>query len=115
MASRSRESVGEDTAPTHGDRLAVLRRCPLFAAWPEARLADLARIARTADVAARLASRSTRTVGDFGAAMDVRAARYGHADYAPSGPIADLFPNAFYLLKVDKEYRRSYGRAPSKP
>ncbi|MGN6290911.1 MAG: Crp/Fnr family transcriptional regulator [Sphingopyxis terrae] len=49
MASQSRESVGEGTAPAHGDRLAVLRRCPLFAAWPEARLADLARIARTAD------------------------------------------------------------------
>jgi len=28
------------------DRLAVLRLCPLFAGWPEARLADLAAIAR---------------------------------------------------------------------
>ncbi len=29
-----------------GERLAVLRRCTLFAGWPEARLADLAAIAR---------------------------------------------------------------------
>lgn len=29
-----------------GERQDVLRRCPLFAAWPEARLADLATIAR---------------------------------------------------------------------
>ena len=31
---------------SHGERMAVLRRCPLFAPWPDARLADLATIAR---------------------------------------------------------------------
>ena len=31
---------------TAADRLAVLRLCPLFAGWPEARLAELAAIAR---------------------------------------------------------------------
>ena len=31
---------------SQGERQALLRRCPLFASWPEARLADLAAIAR---------------------------------------------------------------------
>ncbi|MBN8846023.1 MAG: Crp/Fnr family transcriptional regulator [Sphingomonadales bacterium] len=39
MATRSH-------AWSRDERLAVLRRCPLFAPWPEARLADLAAIAR---------------------------------------------------------------------
>lgn len=70
----------------------------------------LQRIATTADVAARLASRTERTCEAFAAAMDQRAARYGQADYKPSGSVAELFPSTFYLVEVDKLHRRTYAR-----
>ena len=74
----------------------------------------LQRIARVTDIAARLASRTRRSISEFTAAMDLRAERYGKADYTPSGSIADLFPNTFYLVAIDKEYRRSYARSPKR-
>jgi len=71
----------------------------------------LERIARTADVAARLAARAERDVAAFNAAMDLRAERYGKGGYTPTGPVGDLFPGTFYLEEVDDLHRRSYGRA----
>ena len=77
----------------------------------EGTMFSLSRIQRVADVHARLASRTKRDVSAFGAAMDLRASRYGKADYEPKGSIADLFPGTWYLSKVDSLYRRSYARA----
>ena len=31
--------------------------------------------------------------------MDLRAARYGKPGYEPSGPVADLWPGAYYLVQ----------------
>ena len=73
---------------------------------------SLARIAKVADVAARLTSRATRDVGAFSAALDLRATRYGKGDYTPSGSVADLFPGTYYLAGVDSLHRRTYARKP---
>ena len=70
------------------------------------------RLAQTADVFARLASRTERTTADFAAAMDLRATRYGQASYSPTGPIAELFPGTYYLVSIDAEHRRNYSRTP---
>jgi len=72
----------------------------------------LERIARVADVRARLASRVERTVGEFNAAMDLRAERYGTKGYQPSGSTEALFPGTYYLDAVDALHRRSYARTP---
>ena len=71
---------------------------------------SLGRMREVADVLARLASRTTRDVTAFGAAMDLRASRYGKCDYEPAGAVADLFPGTWYLTQVDALYRRSYAR-----
>ena len=71
---------------------------------------SLGRIAKVADITARLASRATRDVSAFSAAMDLRAKRYGKGDYEPTGAVADLFPGTYYLVKVDALHRRTYAR-----
>ncbi len=53
-----------------------------------------ARIQSVTDVPARLASRATRDVAAFDAAMELRAKRYGQCGYEPSGGVDDLFPGA---------------------
>ena len=40
----------------------------------------------------------------------LREARYGTADYEPSGSLDHLAPRAWYLSGVDKLYRRRYAR-----
>ena len=70
----------------------------------------LGRIARTADVARRLASRQQCDATAFNAAMDLRATRYGHCGYEPSGSTETLARGAFYLTKVDELHRRTYAR-----
>ena len=72
----------------------------------------LSRMQRITDVSNRLASRVTRDVSAFGAAMDLRASRYGKCDYEPSGAIDELFPGAYYLVKIDGKHRRTYARKP---
>ena len=72
----------------------------------------LERTARVANVDARLAQRVPRDVKAFGAACDLRKARYGKCDYEPSGPIAELWPGTYYLVKVDAAHRRTYARTP---
>lgn len=72
----------------------------------------LERVQRVTEVPARLASRDTRDVHAFKAAMDLRATRYGACDYEPSGAVSELFPGAYYLVKVDKLHRRTYARKP---
>ena len=72
----------------------------------------LARTQKVADVAKRLAARSSRDVAAFGAAMDLRAKRYGQCDYEPSGAVDELWPGAYYLVKVDSLHRRTYARVP---
>ena len=73
----------------------------------------LARMQRVTDVSARLARRVKRDVPAFKAAMDLRAKRYGACDYEPSGSVSDLFPGTYYLVGVDKLYRRTYARKPT--
>ena len=73
---------------------------------------SLGRIAVVTDISARLKDRATRDVAAFSAAMDLRATRYGKADYQPAGPVADLFPGTFYLQSVDSLHRRTYARKP---
>ena len=72
-----------------------------------------ARIQQVADVPRRLAARTVRDVGAFKAAMDLRARRYGTADYEPSGSVDEMLPGAYYLTKVDALHRRTYERTPS--
>lgn len=59
-----------------------------------------------------MASRVERTVGEFNAAMDLRAERYGTKGYQPSGSTEALFPGTYYLDAVDALHRRSYARTP---
>ena len=62
------------------------------------------------DVPRRLSERREVGVDVFGAALDLRASRYGEAGYSPSGEVGELFDGAYYLESVDELHRRSYGR-----
>mmetsp|Transcript_7260 Transcript_7260/g.18999 ORF Transcript_7260/g.18999 Transcript_7260/m.18999 type:complete len:498 (-) Transcript_7260:309-1802(-) len=72
----------------------------------------LERIARAAGVFRRLSERTERSTTEFGAAMDLRASRYGQAGYSPAGAISELFSGTYYLVEVDAQHRRSYARKP---
>ena len=72
----------------------------------------LDRIRAAVQMHERLERRTTCDVTAFGAAMDLRAARYGKCDYEPTGSVDALAPGTYYLEKVDQLYRRTYARKP---
>lgn len=48
--------------------------------------------------------------GIFTDLMEVRTKNYHTAPYEPSGSIDVLFPGTYYLIKIDDQRRRTYGR-----
>jgi hydroxymethylglutaryl-CoA synthase len=72
----------------------------------------LGRIATTAAVAERLGARAPRDVAAMNAALALREAAHGRAEYEPRGDVGQLLPGTFYLKAVDALYRREYGRVP---
>ena len=72
----------------------------------------LDRISAAVQMNERLEGRTKCDVTAFGAAMDLRAARYGKCDYEPTGSVDALAPGTYYLEKVDQLYRRTYARKP---
>jgi len=63
------------------------------------------------DVVARLAARTSSGLIELNAALDMREASYGKADYEPAGALDTLVKGTYYLSYVDEQYRRTYAQA----
>jgi hydroxymethylglutaryl-CoA synthase len=73
----------------------------------------LHRIAATSDFKTRLAQRKKVAPADFVEALKRREVATSDdvpKPFVPSDKVADLFPGAFYLEKVDEKFRRTYAR-----
>lgn len=70
----------------------------------------LDRIRAVTDMFQRLEARKRCSVEEFEAALDLRAAKYGHANMTPDGPLDSISPGTFYLTGINAQYHRAYAR-----
>lgn len=73
-----------------------------------------AEIAAKLDLKKRLESMVVVPCQTYVDALKTREATHNVVDFTPKGNPSDLFPQTFYLEKIDKTWRRSYKRTDSK-
>jgi hydroxymethylglutaryl-CoA synthase len=71
---------------------------------------SLERIQSTTKMFDRLAARKRCSIEEFGAALDLRAAKYGKAPMTPDGSLDAISPGTYYLTEVNDKHHRSYAR-----
>ena len=69
-------------------------------------------IVKATDLKNRLAAMKVVPCTEYVSALQTREHTHNAVDFTPQGDLANLWPGAYYLEKVDKAYRRTYARVP---
>ncbi|KAH8926224.1 hydroxymethylglutaryl-CoA synthase [Atractiella rhizophila] len=72
---------------------------------------DTSKIKENLKVKERLAAMDVRPCEEYVAALKLREHKHNISGYEPDGEISNIWPGAYYLVKCDEKWRRTYAQA----